>query len=140
MPREQSIGTCEHCQREFGYWLAHCGFGDCVYAYCDSCGKTAILSMWDKRMPKLPNCPGQQGMCAEMKRHVQSCDCGGSFRRGATPRCPHCKQPLSSEVATSYIERNAPGAQKGWRWQQNWSGLYCIVIEDRRVDNNFRTE
>jgi len=138
VPREESIGTCEHCQQQFRYWLAHCGFGDCVYSYCDSCGKTAILSMWDKRMPKLPNCPGQQEMCSAMEPYLQACDCGGSFKRGCAPRCPHCVKPLSAELATSYIEANAPGTKKGWRWQRDWSGVYCIVIDGKRIDNNFR--
>ena len=136
MAREQSIGKREHCQQRFGYWLGHCGFGECVYAYCDSCGKTAILSIWDKRMPKLPGCPGQQEMCSEMEPYVQPCDCGGRFRRGAGPRCPRCNKPLSAELATSYIENNAPGTKKGWRWQRNWSGLYCIVVEEKKVDDN----
>jgi hypothetical protein len=61
MIKEMTLGVCEHCQQQFGYWLGHCGFGDCVYAYCDSCGRTAILSLWDKRMPKLPNCLGTAG-------------------------------------------------------------------------------
>ncbi len=138
MAEQTSIGTCEHCQQQFGYWFAHCGFGDCVYAYCDSCGRTAILSLWDKRMPKLPNCPGQQEMCAAMEQYVKPCECGGGFKRGAGPRCPHCHQVLSAESAPPYIESNAPGTKKGWRWQMNWSGLYCIVIENKRVDNNFR--
>jgi hypothetical protein len=134
----QSTGICEHCHCSFQYWLAHCGFGDCVYAYCDSCGKTAILSLWDKRMPKLPNCPGQQEMCSMMEPYLQPCDCGGNFRRGCTPRCPCCREPLSADLAASYIESNAPGVQKGWRWQRNWSSIYCMVIEGNRVDNNFR--
>jgi hypothetical protein len=45
---------------------------------------------------------------------------------------------LSAELATTYIEHNAPGTKKGWRWQRNWSGVYGIVIEDKRIDNNFR--
>jgi hypothetical protein len=58
--------------------------------------------------------------------------------KGAAPRCPHCHDTLSAEFATSYIEANAPGAKKGWRWQRNWSEMYCIVIEDKRVMDNFR--
>jgi len=42
-------------------------------------------------------------------------------------------EALSAVTATSYIESNAPGTKKGWRWQRNWSGLYGIVIEGRRV-------
>jgi hypothetical protein len=138
MAREQSIGTCEHCQQQFEYWLFHCGFADFVYAYCDSCGMTATLSMRDKRMPNLPNCMGQQEMCAEMEAYVQPCTCGGRFRRGAAPRCPHCMKALSAELATSYIENNAPGTKKGWHWQRNWSGIYCIVIEEQKIHGNFR--
>jgi hypothetical protein len=137
-PREQSVATCDYCHQHFGYFLVHCGFSDCVYAYCDSCGKTAMLSMWDKRWPGLPDCPVQQEICVAMEPYLQPCECGGSFRRGSSPRCPICKQQLSAEVAASYIEANAPGTQRGWRWQRNWSGLYCIVIEEKRVDDNFR--
>lgn len=136
--REQNVGTCECCHQHFAYYLCHCGFGDCVYAYCDSCGKTAILSMWDKRWPNLPDCPVQQEICIAMESHLQPCECGGSFRRGSSPRCPFCSQPLSAAAAASYIEGNAPGTGKGWRWQRNWSGLYCIVIAGNRVDDNFR--
>jgi len=73
-----------------------------------------------------------------MEPYIQPCDCGGSFRKGCTPRCPQCSKPLSAELAASYIESNAPGTQKGWRWQRNWRSVYCVVIEDNRVDNNFR--
>jgi hypothetical protein len=47
---------------------------------------------------------------------------------------------LSAEVATGYIEKNAPGTSKGWRWQRDWQGTYCIVIEGRRIDNNWIPE
>lgn len=133
----ESVGTCEHCGAQFNYWLSHSGFGENAYAYCDSCGKTAILSHWNKKMPRLPDCPGQQEICAAMEPYLQPCSCGGRFRRGAAPRCPHCNQKLSAERASAYIEENAPGAKKGWRWQRNWSGIYSISIEDRRVRDNF---
>ena len=90
-----------------------------MYAYCDSCGKTAILSEWDKRMPRLRNCPGQQEICAAMESCLLPRECGGRFRKGGTPRCFHCKHSLSAGAATSYIEAIAPGAKKGWRWQRN---------------------
>lgn len=79
-------------------------------------GGTAILSEWDKRRPHLPNYPGQQGICAAMESYLQPCECGGRFRKGTFLRCPHCNKPFSAESATSYIEANAPGAKKGWRW------------------------
>ena len=138
MPRELSVGNCEHCHDQFGYWLVHCGFSDCVYAYCDSCGRTAILSMGDRRMPTLPDCPGQQEICSAMESHLQECECGGYFKKGAAPRCPRCGEPLSAQSAVSYIESNAPGTKSGWHWQKMWSGTYCIVIENKEIHDNFR--
>lgn len=72
-----------------------------------------------------------------MESHLNACQCGGSFRKGAAPRCPHCNQRLSPEFASTYIEANAEGTQKGWRWQKSWDGLYCIVVEGRFVEDNF---
>src|SRR5437773_12380061 len=108
--RELATGTCEHCGQTFGSWLVHCGFSDCSYAHCDKCGMTAILSYWDKRMPKLPpGCPSQQEICVELEKYM-----------------------------LSYVEANAPGTKKGWRWQGNWHDTYCMVIENRVVNDNFK--
>jgi hypothetical protein len=137
MARELSVGKCELCHGQFGYYLIHSGFNDSIYAYCDSCGKTAVLSLWDKRMPTLPNCPPYEEICSAMEPYLRSCDCGGRFIRGAAPRCPLCDESLSISAA-SYIESNAPGTERGWRWQRSWSRLYCIVIENKIVENNFR--
>jgi hypothetical protein len=130
-------GSCSNCHQAFDYTLVGCGFGDCVYAYCDTCGRTAILSLWDKRMPRLEDCPVQQEMCSAMEPYVQACVCGGHFRRGSSPRCRHCNVPLSADAAAVYIEANAPGTKKGWRWQRSWSGVYCIVVDNRVVHDNF---
>jgi hypothetical protein len=138
MARELSVGNCEHCHDQFGYYLIHSGFNESIYPYCDSCGKTSILSVWDGRMPKLPNCPPHEEMCSAMEQYLHPCACGGHFIRGAAPRCPRCGETLSAESATSYIESNARGTEKGWRCQRSWSRLYCIVIENKVVQNNFR--
>jgi len=45
---------------------------------------------------------------------------------------------LSAERAAAYIEKNAPGTKKGWRWQQSWHGMYCVIIEGRSTKNNWR--
>jgi hypothetical protein len=45
--------------------------------------------------------------------------------------------PLSAALATLYIEENAPGTLKGWRWQQSWSGLYAFLIKDKVIRDNF---
>jgi len=137
--REISIGLCEHCRQDFGYYIAHSGFGDCSYAYCDRCGMTAILSMWDRHWPKLSaNYQFQREIGVEMEPHLQPCECGGSFTKGSCPRCPNCHRTLSPDLAATYLEANAPGTKKGWRWQRNWTDLYCIVIENRVVHDHFK--
>ena len=131
------VGTCEHCGEKFNLELYHCGFAEWSYAYCDTCGMTAMLSCWDKRWPTgVKGC--QQEIAREMEPHLRPCACGGKFLKGSSPRCPRCGGELSAEGAASYIEEQAPGTKKGWRWQRNWTDVYCIVIEDRQVRDIFQ--
>jgi len=130
-------GQCEHRDRKFHYQLIHNGFNDSVYAYCDRCGKTALLNILTAKLPLLSSTALAQGLLpAEVAPHLAPCECGGSFRPGASPRCPHCQSELSAEAAATFIEANAPGTAKGWRWQRTWAGLYCIIIEDRVIQDN----
>ena len=69
---------------------------------------------------------------------LRTCDCGGRFKASAAPRCPHCRSELSASEAKQYLEAAAPGTGKGWRWQETWSGLYCIVIGDKLVNDNWK--
>jgi len=46
------IGTCKHCGLIFEVKLIHNGFNYSSYAYCDTCGITALLSGWAKRWPQ----------------------------------------------------------------------------------------
>jgi len=138
--RDVESGLCEHCGDRFSYYLVHSGFNDTCYAYCTDCGMTAEFSIYSQRMPKLPpHYDPFREICVELEPYIQPCLCGGTFKKGASPRCPQCKRPLSPEAAASYIERNAPGARSGWVWQRNWHDLYFIVIENRVVTDNFKT-
>jgi hypothetical protein len=124
-------GDCEHCHKEYRYEIWHTGFGDLSYAYCDSCGMLAAFNLWDPRWSKLPpNSSVHREIESILEPFLDSCICCGHFRKGSQPRCLQCKTPISSEYAATFIERNAPGTATGWRWQGNWSGLYCIAIED----------
>ena len=136
MARKHDIGDCEHCNKEFGYYLIHNGFNESSYAYCDACGLTALLDGW--KVPKSVHMVPHQMITPELEPHLAPCQCGGSFKAGASPRCPRCRQVISAVRATEYIEREAEGAKKGWRWQRAWTGLYCIIIEDRVVRDVWR--
>jgi hypothetical protein len=130
-------GSCEHCGASFEVALIHNGFNDSSYAYCSNCGKTAILSGWSKNWPNGVKCT-QAEIAPEMGQYLLACECGGKFFKGSSPRCPKCGQVLSADGATIYIEGQSPGTQKGWRWQRNWQGIYCVVINGHRVVDNFR--
>jgi hypothetical protein len=133
-------GQCEHCSQVYNYMLLHSGFGDKAYAYCETCGKLATLDGWNPRMKNIPVDVGwHHEINTDVERYLLPCSCGGRFRKGASPRCPHCTVPLSAERAAGHIEQNAPGTAKGWLWQRNWSGLYCVAIEDPKNPGTFRT-
>jgi hypothetical protein len=141
MGRVDGQGKCESCQADFPYYLIHNGFNDSWYAYCDRCGKTALFSFWNKtvaeRIKNLKLGSLQQGQISpSFELQIPPCDCGGHFTAKATPRCPRCNHVLSAEEAADWIEANALGTVKGWRWQRSWNGEYCVVIEGREVSDS----
>ena len=97
MSRERNVGICEHCGREFGYYLIHNGFNDSSYAYCNQCGAVAILDLWGA--PRAVTLERFQAITEDVEPFLKPCRCGGSFRAGAAPRCPHCHRPLSAALA-----------------------------------------
>jgi hypothetical protein len=126
MSRERDIGYCETCHKQFGYRLIHNGFNDSVYAYCDNCGEACLLNLW--QIPKGIEINDYGIIPESVHSFLKPCSCGGTFRKGAAPRCPHCNSILSPIEAAKYIEANAPGAKIDWQWQQSWEGLYCILV------------
>jgi hypothetical protein len=70
-----------------------------------------------------------------VEKSLKPCPCGGSFTAAASPRRPHCRQSLSPVLAKKYIEANAPGTHKGWTWQENWDGIYAIIIDNQLVED-----
>ena len=132
--RKDGEGTCRVCGVPFAYMMIHNGFNDSAFAYCDSCGRTALLDLWTAPQDvKL----SFGAIPKEAEPRVAPCPCGGHFRSDASPRCPSCREPLSAEAATSFLEANAPGTNEGWRWQRSWQGLYCIVVERPPVENSW---
>jgi hypothetical protein len=141
--REQCIGKCDKCMVEFKYYLVHNGFNESCYAYCDSCGRTAFLWLVPSKIPEqyrnyFKRMPIGEKINGDIESFMEKCSCGGTFKHDASPRCPSCKNQLSAIAAKEYIEKNAPGTRKGWKWQNNWDDLYAIVIENNVVRDNWR--
>ena len=139
MTRKLETGTCEHCGKEFGYYLVHNGFNDSAYAYCDSCSYSVDLSGWSKLPPGV-RLQIHKKISEDIEPFLKPCPCGGSFRADAVPRCPHCRRAISPIFATTYIEKNVVGTAKGWQWQKNWDDLYSIVIENLCVRDGWKDE
>jgi hypothetical protein len=135
---KQDMGLCEHCGSAFPYVLLHNGFNDSAYAYCDSCGMTAVLDAW--KTPNGIQIKFQTVIKPEDEKLLRPCDCGGLFKSNACPRCLHCHEPLSADSAQQWLEANAPGTAKDWRWQRSWTGIYAIVINKRFVKDNWKPE
>jgi hypothetical protein len=128
---------CYNCSARFGYRLIHNGFNDSAYAYCDTCGRTALLSLYSEIPSDVSIDYGMIDQAVEP--HISNCNCGGHFRANASPRCPHCHMALSAEKLTPAIEAAASGTKAGWRWQRNWTGLYAIIIEGRKMNDPWLT-
>jgi hypothetical protein len=127
-------GDCEHCAAKFSGCLIRNGFNDTAYAYCNECGMTGFMSAYREDIPPAAEFRSYGLVSAATETRLASCPCGGRFLRGASPRCPRCKQKLSPEHATRWLERQAPGTAGGWRWQRDWTNLYALVVEDRSIE------
>ncbi len=138
--RKQKRGRCPVCAHEFDYYLVHDGFSDTAHAYCDRCGATALLDMWFPRIPPAADLRVHQAISKAVEPWLSPCQCGGTFRADASPRCPTCGAPLGAEECRGFIERNAEGTKKGWRWQGKWVATYAIVVANRVVYDNWITE
>ena len=51
MTDKQPQGSCSAFGHRFAYALSHSGFADSAYAYCDRCGRTALLNGWAPGIP-----------------------------------------------------------------------------------------
>jgi hypothetical protein len=133
MSRRDGEGTCEHCRATFDYYLVHNGFNDSTFGYCDRCGETVIVYSDNTGFDGAP-VQSHHALPPTVQARLPSCSCGGRFRADAAPRCPACRETLSAERATSWLEAQALGTAGGWQWQRAWQGLYCIIIENRDVE------
>jgi len=132
-------GDCEHCRRFYRYSLWHSGFGDNSYAYCDQCGMLATFDSSDPEVAELPKTSLQYGEIEQSwEPFLRPCTCGGRFRKGASPRCPDCNQELSPTHAATHVEQQAVGTFRGWKWQNTWSGVYSMAVDDPEAPGNPR--
>lgn len=129
-------GSCESCRANFPYRLIHSGFNDSAFAYCDLCGMLALLS--HSEVPRDLKTNEYGPVTNDMEGRLAPCRCGGKFRASASPRCPDCSKELSAERAAEWIERNAPGTAKGWRWQRSWQGTCALLIDEKLVRDNWQ--
>ena len=81
-------GACDSCGQKFGYYLIHSGFNDSQYAYCDRCGMTSVLNLYDKRLPNPLPCPPHGPICEAMEPLLSLCSCGWKLPSRRNPAMP----------------------------------------------------
>jgi len=140
MVTQEDSGVCESCQKTFQYYLIHCGFNESAYAYCDACGCTLLIDLPFQEPGYRADLQAQGLVSRHTEKWLDRCSCGGRFKAGASPRCPHCKSELSPDTAAAYIERNAPGTPLGFRWQRSWSDIYSIIIQGHLVKIDYNAQ
>lgn len=122
---------CPACAGPFQFGLVHNGFNQSSYAYCGRCGAIALCSHWTWPAGILE---GEHGpLVPEQIAHLKPCACGGAFHTHAMPRCPSCGIALDPVEAAVWIEAEAEGTAKGWRWQRSWQGLYSLTVGQNLV-------
>lgn len=132
-------GNCEHCHRTYRYTLWDARFGAYSYAYCDACGMLATIYNSSEHLADLPPVEAKyREIDASWEPFLAPCACGGRFRKGAAPRCVHCKEALSARYAAIHIARNVKGAAKNWVWQGNWNDRLCMAISEPRRYGDLR--
>ncbi len=136
LTRDPEKGTCESCGLDFEFYLVHNGFNNSAYSYCNACGKTAILDVLFYQYDQLGIGSGR--IAKNKVQYIANCECGGKFQFESKPRCPHCLEEISAEAASKYINRKSDDPRGEWNWQQDWSGIYCILIEQNVVRNNWK--
>lgn len=141
MPRHKYPGQCDNCGHRFEWYPIHNGFNNSFYAYCSSCGTTAILDFWGT---PLTHHPAVAKLVAgeipnEIEGLLQHCACGSHFRAGSKPRCPHCAHELLPRVGPSDAD-SLPLQRKMAGWPLSWTPaqVYCVVINDKVVWNPFQ--
>ncbi|AEG92492.1 conserved hypothetical protein [Ramlibacter tataouinensis TTB310] len=79
---------CLACERVTPAWQSS-GMGESFpHFYCDTCS-SVIHREQDKELVD-PVEPSQQ-LLDQIATALPNCPCGGRFRPGANPKCPHCR-------------------------------------------------
>jgi len=128
------IWTCIRCKSDYNYDNVDNQINDSVYAYCSDCGTTLLMSTPKAREllddKTWYNTGYEVGACE--KACLPCCTCGGSFERGAAPRCPSCGREISQDEITSMLCLDAqPKYQPG---KSTLGDLQeCLIINDKAV-------
>ena len=91
---------CPHCNEVIEFYH-YSGMGNLApHFYCDSCSN--IFFREKDRMILNNNEPTEE-ILNEITKDLPKCICGGQFKAGANPKCPHCKKEI--EHSSSQVQR-----------------------------------
>ena len=122
--------TCPSCSKTYEIKTYNTGTNDVMELFCDYCGATLNLDLYDRRVLELDKKYREYSKeyFAEIESILNPCECGGRFRFDAPPRCKFCRAVVDLEEIKRQINwwgskdgrpglimsRSAP-ASKAWR-------------------------
>jgi hypothetical protein len=62
--------------------------------YCDSCSNILFRENDQKKLNKNDH---TEELLNEITKDLPKCLCGGQFKAGANPKCPHCKKEIKHQ-------------------------------------------
>ena len=90
-----AYAQCPNCQKRVGYyWFS--GMGDLIpHFYCDRCSN---LYHSKAHREVLKSSKATQELLDKLGASLPGCPCGGHFRPGQFPKCPHCEYEFRSKA------------------------------------------
>jgi hypothetical protein len=83
--------SCPHCDGIIEYYN-YSGMGDLApHFYCDLCSN---IFFRESDRTKIYGKDLTEELLSEITEDLPRCICGGQFKAGANPKCPHCKKDL----------------------------------------------
>jgi len=127
--KSDPVAVCSHCQQAYPYTRIDNQISESWYAYCSSCGAVGVL-MSTKALPAEVYAKCGYELATEAEPFLPACDCGGAFRRGALPRCPHCKAEISRDDVINMLDHFY--SKREWSAATSGKGClqHCVVINE----------
>ena len=129
-PESDPSKECSVCSGDFQYSRIDNQINDSWYIYCSDCGSTGLLNSSDALPQAVLKKCGYE-LAAEAEPFLPACNCGGAYRHGALPRCPHCNAEIGRDEIIAML--NYYYEKEEWSAATSKAGCLqnCVIINER---------